>query len=628
MTLLRPCCLALALVCACLPVRLPAATSSPVSLITNARNIIVWQEFHPWLMITEDLTAGRTCYNFSHVDRSKSSLKPAMPGSWSPIGSAIKWLFFIGNASGLDQLTAHQVDYHLDFVVVPSLQPQVGCGMLGNRCVFGQYRGTMAGDHYPVDLYDYDAASAAVTQACISDSEKTQFAHDDSLIVYRANLGSGAYAIYGHYFDVPGEFLIADRNGTEPSVCSPLVAWAEESGAGFDIVAKNLETGEMRTVAYTTANPPCPEAGRGAIFWQDARNSATAPDIYGYDWDSGQEFAVTTAAGSQARLRVCDDVVTWVTGLTNYQTLWSATVTPPTRVTDLRAALVTSASVDLAWTSIGTASNPPVAYDLRMRADAPLTESNWTSSTQVTGLPSPGSPGQTEGFSVQPLPPGHHWFGLKVRLQNGSYTPLSNVACAYASESAGCFTATDGAFVTFTGVVTGCEPDRSFYCQAAMGPRAVRVMPRTGEDLVSAGQTVVVTGVLAQDPDMFGPVLRQAAVTGRIASGMPDVIAMSNRALGGYDPRWGGTADSGAPNFWTRVRTWGRVSDLVVDSGGCSFNLSDGSEQGVLVTSPFAPPTGVSNGAFVVVDGICCVTRANGRCVRVTLPSAIALADP
>jgi hypothetical protein len=629
MILLRPCCVVLVMVFAFVPAGLPAATSSPVSLITNAKNVIVWQEFHPWLMITEDLPSGRTCYNFSHVDRSKSSLKPAMPGDWSPIGSAIKWLFFIGYSNGLDRLTAHQVDYHQDFVIVPSLRRQVGCGMLGNTCVFGQYRSAMVGDRYPVDLYDYDAASAAVTPACISDSEKTQFAHDASLIVYRAHLGGANYAMCGHYFDLPGEFLIADRNGVEPSVCSPLVAWAEASGSGFDIVARNLETGELRTVAYTTADPPRPEAGRGAIFWQDSRNPSTAPDIYGYDLDSAQEFAVTTAAGSQSRLRVCDDIVTWVTGATNYQTLWAATIAAPARVADLRATQVTSSSVDLAWTSVGTSANPPTLYDLRTRTDGPLTDNNWESSTPVAGMAAPKPGGQAEAFSVQSLAQGPRWIGLKTRLQDGSYTPLSNVVCGYLSEASSCFSASDGSYVTFTGVVTGCEPDRSFYCQAAMGPRAVKVMPRTGEALVSVGQTVVVTGILAQEPESFGPVLRQAIVTGRIASGLPDVVAMCNEHLGGYDARWGGTAELGAPNFWMRVRTWGRVSGLTATSSGCSFCIADGSSladnsgQGVLVISSHSPPAGLANGAFVVVDGICRVSRTSGRGIKIVSTDGI-----
>lgn len=598
-----------------------AGTSSPSSLVTGGRNLIVWQEFHPWLMMTDDLTTGRVGYFLSHVDKSKLNLKPAMPGNWSPIGSAIKWLFFIGTNNGVDALMAHQVDYHQDFVIVPSAQRQMGCGMLGNKLVFGQQRVTMAGDHYPVDMYDYDAENGACALKWVSDSEKMQFAQDTGLIVYRANLGGGNYAIYGHYFDLPGEFLIAARNGVEPSVCSPLVAWAEVNGAGYNIMGLNLETGEMRNVAYTTANPPCPEAGRGVIFWQDARNASTAPDIYGYDWSEAQEFAVTTASGSQSKLRVCDDLVTWVTGTVGYQILWGAKISTPARVVDLRADKLAAESVGLAWTSIGGA-----AYDLRMRTDGPVTESNWSSSTQVAGLGAPQSVGMTETAAVQ-SGAGDRWFGIKVQLQNGSYTALSNVIRAHVSASA--FGSTDGAYVTFEGVVTGIESDRSFYCQAAMGPRAVRVMPRTGEALVAPGQSVVVTGVLGQDAQSFGPLMRQATVAGRVAVGLPQAAAMSNRAMGGYDARFGGTAQRGAPNCWMRVRTWGKVSGLVSTTGGCSFYISDGSKltdnagKGVLVTGSFAAPANLANGVFVVVEGICGVSRTSGRWVKVTAQDGI-----
>jgi len=302
-----------------------AAVSTPTKILTNAKNPIVWQRFGQWLMITEDLPTGRTCYFHDPAHRSKMLFKKPLKGAWQPLGSAVKWLMYIDNVNGLDRLMAHDVDRHVYCVARSSAQRQVGAGMVDTRCIFGQYRAGRVGDHYAVDLYCINMIGGAVTQFYASDSEKSQFAHDGSLLVYRAYLGNGDYRILGAYFNQPGEFEIAARNGVEPSVCGNLVAWAEADGAGWNIVAKNLQTGEIRGVARTTANPPCPEAGNGAIFWQDARNKLkTGIDIYGYDWATGMEFPVSVAAGDQIKLRVCGDLITWASGLVNYQTLWMA----------------------------------------------------------------------------------------------------------------------------------------------------------------------------------------------------------------------------------------------------------------------------------------------------------------
>ena len=321
--------LALALLLVALAGGVHAGVSAPYQILTNKTNIIVWQEFAPWLMITEDPTAGRYCYWYDHATKSKMTMKTSDPGEWMPLGSAIKWLMYVKNYQGRDRLMAHDVDFHVNYIAWPSMQKQVGCGMAGTKCIFGQYRAAMVGDHYPVDLYYYNVQSGACTSFCVSDSEKSQFAHDGVAIVYRAYYGPGNARIYGINFSGGAEFEIAARDGITPSVCGSLVAWAEVSGAGYNIVAKNTTTGEMRTVAYTTANPPRPQAGRNSVFWQDKRNSAqTGLDIYGYDWQTGQEFPVTTAAGDQTRLRVCDDLVTWVTGTGSYQILWGADVGP------------------------------------------------------------------------------------------------------------------------------------------------------------------------------------------------------------------------------------------------------------------------------------------------------------
>ena len=304
-----------------------AATSPPYQLLNQLKNPIVWQPFGTWLMMTEDLPAGRTCYFFNYANKSKVILKAPQPGSWAPLGSAIKWLMYIDHVNGLDRLMAHDVDHQAYYISRPSSMDQVGCGFVGNDCIFGQYRSTWVVDHYPVDIYRLGLWSGGTyTPICVSDSDKCEFAHDGNLMVYRAHYGPGDDRICGLCFSGGEEFTIANRSGLHPTVCGNLVAWAEPSGAGYNIVGEDLNTGEVRVIAYTKANPPVPEAGSGAIFWEDARSTTTGLDIYGYDWATKRTFIVTNAAGDQVRLRVCGDLVTYVSGPKNYEILWAAKI--------------------------------------------------------------------------------------------------------------------------------------------------------------------------------------------------------------------------------------------------------------------------------------------------------------
>jgi len=308
------------------PTRMCVTPSIPFQILTRMRNPIVRQGFGTWLMITEDMPDGRICYYFDYASRSRANLKTPQPGNWVPLGSAIKWLMYVDQYQGLSRLMAHDVDWHADHIALSNSQNQIGCGFAGTDCYYGQYRAARVGDHYPVDIYRLHLTNGMYEPVCVSDSEKTDFAHDGNLMVYRAHYGPGDDRICGQYFSGGSEFVIAYTNAIHPTVCGPLVAWAEPAGAAYRILAKSLDTGEIRTIAYTKANPPCPEAGRGAIFWQDARDPKTGLDIYGYDWATKKEFAVTKASGNQVRLRVCDNLVTYVSGAPNFEILWGVKV--------------------------------------------------------------------------------------------------------------------------------------------------------------------------------------------------------------------------------------------------------------------------------------------------------------
>jgi len=598
-----------------------ASLSTPKQLITRGSNVIVWQRQDYWLVVTEDLSQGRTCYYLDHDNFTRMYLKKNAPGNWAPLGSAIKWLMYTDYYQGLNRLMAGDVDWNTYHIARLSQQNQIGCGMVGTQCIYAQYRAAMSGDHYPVDLYYFHVDTGLVEPFCVSNSEKTDFAHDGNLIVYRSHIGPGDDRIYGHFFSGGDEFEIAARNGLHPTVCGSLVAWAEVSGSGYNIWAKNIATGEMRLVAFTSANPPRPEAGHGAIFWEDARNqSKTGLDIYGYDWDSGREFPVTTAAGDQVRLKASDDLITWVSGLPGYEILWGSDYTPPARITDLRITSVAAADVFLAWTSPGTG-----VYEIRMRTDAPIADSNWDSSSLIQGNLTAKQSGQAEAFDARSLGSGYCYFALKVKYTDGTESPVSNCVCAFIGDESSAIRANQGTYISFTGVVTGLGSGNAVYCRKSGGVGAVRVIIPQGTAQIGAGKSVTVTGQVSHDDDLLGPVLQAASVTQLSTADLVRCIAMPNKAVGGFDPQFGGTIEHGASNQWMLVKTWGRVSGLV-SSNGCSFYINDQSiksGQRVYVVSQYAPPNGLTNGSFVTVQGIARVSKTLGREIEIVNDGAI-----
>lgn len=587
-------------------------TSTPYKLITKAKNLQVWQRFDNWLMITEDLEAGRVCYYYSPTTRTKLSLKDGQAGQWAPLGSAIKWLMYIDNINGLDRLISHDVDNQIWHITRPSTLKQVGCAMAGNICYFGEYRATQVNGVTPVDLYAADVSSGGISLICASDTQKSQFAHDGNLLVYMAQYPPGINGICGHYLQGTGEFLIRQCDAYEPSVCGNIVAWAQQVGSSWTIMGMDLSTGDVRTIAVTSASPPRPEAGRNSIFWQDARNyTSTGIDIYGYDWLSREEFLVTNAAGDQYNLRVCDDLVTWVSGLTNYQTLWIARLQPPEMIVDLRPEGISDTHIDLAWTAIGTTANPAVSYEVRISDQTAITNDNWEQSSLVSTLETSAAPGSKLTTSIDTPDHGYYYVALRGRLASGEQSPVSNCIRVFSAASPNdVLGAQEGSYVGFQGTVTGIIPDNAVYLQSN-DVLCVRVVPAEQPD-VNTGDTVCATGILKSDERFYGPVIWQADVSKQPANGCVKRYAMSNKSLGGSI-----AGLTGASNVWMPVKVWGRVSNLTL-SNGCSFVISDGSlPGGVQVISPYAPPANLINGMMACVEGICTVSRSGSRRVEI-----------
>jgi polygalacturonase/phosphodiesterase/alkaline phosphatase D-like protein len=106
----------------------------------------------------------------------------------------------------------------------------------------------------------------------------------------------------------------------------------------------------------------------------------------------------------------------------------AADTTAPAAINDLSAGSATTNSIDLAWTapgddgSTGTASS----YDIRYSTSA-IDETNWDSSSQVTGEPAPQAAGSAESVTVAGLADDTtSYFAIKTADEAGNVSAISN----------------------------------------------------------------------------------------------------------------------------------------------------------------------------------------------------------
>ena len=624
--------LAAALVLALAAQTINAGVGVPQLMNSGLNNPIMWQINSSSVLITQDIVGGRSCFfqDAIYGYTSPMTQRGPIPGTWIPYGSYQKWLMYVNDTQSLYRVMNHDVDISVpEQITIPTQTNQTGCGMIGNRLVYGQYRDSAVNGVVPVDLKHYDLITAYITPLVTSDTEKTQFAHDGTTIVYRASNNSTA-GIYGVLFTGGPEFQITDHNGYYPSIMGTLTAWAEVNGTGFNIMGKDLVSGQTRLIATTNANPPRPTVGRDTIFWEDTRNQTTTGlDIYGYNWPSSTEFAVTTATGDQTKVLAGDLVVVWASGPTSNQTLYYSKIQDPLRIADLRASVIGASSAELSWTSAGVSGTSPVLYELRMRIDGLVTEATWPTAMPIAGLPTPQSPLVRETFTVNSLQSGLVYFGMKVKYQDQQWSPLSNAITVNVPSSSTSISAPDGTYVSLIGAVTGIGADGSVFVMHANRIVGVKCAPRTDQGTPTVGQRVTATGKIGPDPLFYGPLLTDATIRSLSVQDTIKVWKMSNRFVGGYSARYGGTAQQYLANVWLPVRTTGKISGFVRVGAVWEFYIKDGSSlpdnggKGIKVITRFSPPLGIGNGVYAVVEGISQVSKTNGRLIEVVADNKV-----
>ena len=103
--------------------------------------------------------------------------------------------------------------------------------------------------------------------------------------------------------------------------------------------------------------------------------------------------------------------------------------TPPSAISDLSSSGATTNSIDLNWTATGDDGDTGTisSYDIRY-STATITESTWSSSTQISGEPSPSVAGSSESMTISGLNPDTlYYFAVKSSDEVPNISDISNV---------------------------------------------------------------------------------------------------------------------------------------------------------------------------------------------------------
>ena len=116
----------------------------------------------------------------------------------------------------------------------------------------------------------------------------------------------------------------------------------------------------------------------------------------------------------------------------SFTTLPSVTpdTTPPSAITNLAASQISQTSADIPWTSPGDngIEGTSASYDLRYSTSA-ITDANFNSTTQATGLPTPKLAGSSEVYVLAGLSPSTTYFvAIQSTDSAGNTSLLSNIA--------------------------------------------------------------------------------------------------------------------------------------------------------------------------------------------------------
>lgn len=137
-------------------------------------------------------------------------------------------------------------------------------------------------------------------------------------------------------------------------------------------------------------------------------------------------------------LKTGDDVPNWsvISNVVSKATLALPDITAPAPIA-VNVGTVTDTTVVLNWSATGDDSLTGTAssYDIRY-SSAPITLSNWSSASTVTGEPAPAASGTSQNYTVRGLTrEATYYFAMRATDESANQSGLSNVPSATTTDT-------------------------------------------------------------------------------------------------------------------------------------------------------------------------------------------------
>jgi len=162
------------------------------------------------------------------------------------------------------------------------------------------------------------------------------------------------------------------------------------------------------------------------VFFNNSSNTATVGVAFVDFADDSSSLVDRLPARKRQKLsgnfsRTCNAPGVTVSGYTG------ATI-PPGKIDSLAVTSVGEDSASFQWAAPGNVgyTGTAASYDMR-GSTSPITEANFESATEVTGLPAPAAPGTYQDITIDDLTGDDWYFAIKAVSTTGEKGPISNV---------------------------------------------------------------------------------------------------------------------------------------------------------------------------------------------------------
>ena len=247
-----------------------------------------------------------------------------------------------------------------------------------------------------------------------------------SVDTYDSQSITGVHVLEGQTTE--GVDFILTKETTPPTITAHL---PKGEDVPVDTTISVTFSEEMNTTAAEKALSISPAVTAGSFSW-DGNEMTFTPTS---DLSNGTTYTVTidTDAQDLAGNSLDGDGDGAAEGSPTDDYEWTFTtkeqdLTPPAAVTNLSTSNFASSSITLTWTSSGDDGDTGTAseYDIRY-STSQITETSWSSTTQVTNEPTPQEAGNTEIFTVTGLSPETtYYFALKTADEVSNWSTISN----------------------------------------------------------------------------------------------------------------------------------------------------------------------------------------------------------